>query len=112
MLVTPAAQTDLFLPKKVCTSVKKVRVISLAFLRALLEPVLKVSSMHLGRNAAPVINGFLTSRGIIKEGYVGILSAPPQQHPRPLEIDFETPCSHHAEAASGGHRGCGKNDAG
>ena len=38
-----------------------------------------------------MIGGFLASRGIIKEGYLGILSAPPEQRPRALEIVFETP---------------------
>jgi len=57
----------------------------------LLEPALKAAETSLPRNEAPVIDGFLSSRGIIKEGYHGILSAPPEQFPRPLEIVFETP---------------------
>lgn len=57
----------------------------------LLEPALEAASAHLPRNELPVIDSFLAARGIIKEGYLGILSAPPGQTPRPLEIVFETP---------------------
>ncbi len=57
----------------------------------LLEPALAAASSHLPRNELPLIDGFLAARGIIKEGYDGILCAPPGQHPRPLEIVFETP---------------------
>lgn len=57
----------------------------------LLEPALEAASEHLPRNDLPVIDGFLAARGIIKEGYLGILSGPPEQNPRPLEIVFETP---------------------
>ncbi len=57
----------------------------------LLEPALEAARAHLPRNPLPVIDGFLACKGIIKEGYLGILSAPPEQHPRPLEIVFETP---------------------
>lgn len=57
----------------------------------LLEPALNAASASIPRNELPVIDGFLASRGIIKEGYHGILSAPPEQHPKPLEIVFETP---------------------
>lgn len=57
----------------------------------LLDPALKAASEALPRNELPVIDGFLASRGIIKEGYHGILSAPPDQMPKPLEIVFETP---------------------
>jgi hypothetical protein len=57
----------------------------------LLEPALQAASDFLPRNEAPIIDGFLAKRGIIKEGYLGILSAPPEQRPRALEIVFETP---------------------
>ena len=57
----------------------------------LLEPALKAASEFLPRNEQHIIDGFLASRGIIKEGYLGILSAPPEQRPHALEIDFETP---------------------
>ena len=57
----------------------------------LLEPALKAASEALPRNELPIIDGFLAARGIIKEGYGGILSAPPEQAVKPLEIVFETP---------------------
>ena len=58
---------------------------------SLLEPALKAAEAVLPRNLAPVIDGFPASRGIIKEGYPGVLCAPPDQRPHPLEIVFETP---------------------
>ncbi|HCN78553.1 MAG TPA: hypothetical protein DIT13_15330 [Verrucomicrobiales bacterium] len=57
----------------------------------LLDPALAAAAAHIPREVAPVIDGFLAERGIIKEGYLGILSAPPEQRPRPLEVVFETP---------------------
>lgn len=57
----------------------------------LLEPALQAASAFIPRNTRPLIDGFMAKRGIIKEGYLGILSAPPEQRPRALEIVFETP---------------------
>jgi hypothetical protein len=57
----------------------------------LLEPALAAAGTHIPRDDHPIIDGFLASRGIIKEAYLGVLSAPPEQQPRPLEIVFETP---------------------
>ena len=57
----------------------------------LLKPALAATDPILPRNRGPVIDGFPAEDGIIKEGYTGILSAPPEQQPRPLEIVFETP---------------------
>lgn len=57
----------------------------------LLEPALEAAAAHLPRELSPVIDGFAAERGIIKEGYPGILSAPPEQRPQALEIVFETP---------------------
>ncbi len=57
----------------------------------LLKPALEAASEHLPSNRLPLIDGFLASEGIIKEGYLGILSAPPEQTVKPLEIVFETP---------------------
>ena len=45
----------------------------------------------LPRNENAVIDGFQASNGIIRQGYQGILSAPPKIRPRPFEIVFETP---------------------
>jgi protein MpaA len=57
----------------------------------LLEPALQAAGEFLPRNEQDIIDGFRASRGIIKEGYLGILSAPPEQRPHALEIVFETP---------------------
>lgn len=56
-----------------------------------LDPALAAAHAILPRNEAYVIDGFAASRGIIKEGYDGILSAPPEQRPRAMEVVFETP---------------------
>lgn len=57
----------------------------------LLEPALTAAEPFIPRDEHPIIDGFLANRGIIRECYLGILSAPPEQNPRPLEIVFETP---------------------
>jgi murein peptide amidase A len=57
----------------------------------LLEPALQAAGQFLPRNEGALIDGFNAQHGIIKEGYLGILSAPPEQRPRALEIVFETP---------------------
>ena len=56
-----------------------------------LKPALKAASQHVPINRDPLIDGFLAKDGIITEGYQGVLSAPPDQHPRPIEVVFETP---------------------
>lgn len=56
-----------------------------------LKPALDAASVHLPVNRDPLIDGFLAKDGIIKECYQGVLSGPPDQHPRPIEIVFETP---------------------
>ena len=38
-----------------------------------------------------MIDGFAARNGVIRDGFGGILSAPPQAYPRPLEIILETP---------------------
>ncbi len=56
-----------------------------------LQPALKAASAILPRNDSQVIDGFLATEGIIRENYLGMLTAPPEQSPKPLEIVFETP---------------------
>ena len=56
-----------------------------------LAPALRAASAVLPMNNDATIDGFSASMGLIKEGYKGILSAPPEQSPKPLEIVFETP---------------------
>lgn len=56
-----------------------------------LEPALHEAEKFLPRNKSSMIDGFRAEHGIIKEGYEGVLTAPPMQEPKPLEIVFETP---------------------
>lgn len=56
-----------------------------------LEPALAAASAVLPRNNSVMIDGFSARQGIIREGYRGILAAPPEQRPHALEIVFETP---------------------
>jgi murein peptide amidase A len=62
--------------------------------RYVLEPALDEAGRILPRNFDKSIDNFEANNGIIEQGYDGILSAPPEQRPRPFEIVFETP--HHA----------------
>ncbi len=57
----------------------------------ILEPALAAAGAIIPRNPSPYIDGFAAERGIITEGYFGVLSAPPEQRPRAMEIVFETP---------------------
>jgi hypothetical protein len=57
----------------------------------LLEPALAAAHEILPRNTDPFIDGFHAENGIIRQGYRGVLSAPPKIRPRPFEIVFETP---------------------
>jgi hypothetical protein len=57
----------------------------------LLEPALREAEQFLPRNEAAVIDGFPARRGIISEGYTGVLRAVPGLTPPPFEITFETP---------------------
>ena len=57
----------------------------------LLKPALSRAAEFLPFNYNTMIDGFEADHGIIRVCYEGILSAPPEQRPRPLEIVFETP---------------------
>jgi len=59
----------------------------------LLRPALAAASRLLPRNQGEVIDGFRARDSIIREGYEGVLRAPPGVRPRPFEIILETP--HH-----------------
>ena len=59
----------------------------------LIEPALAAAEKFLPRNERPVIDGFNARRGIIRDGYAGVLSAPPRLRPRPFEIILETPAT-------------------
>lgn len=62
--------------------------------RHVLEPALAEAGRILPRNFDKSIDNFEANNGIIEQGYEGILTAPPEQKPKPFEIVFETP--HHA----------------
>ena len=59
----------------------------------LIEPALAAVEQILPRDERPVIDGFNARNGIIRDGYAGILSAPPKIRPRPFEIILETPAT-------------------
>ncbi len=67
----------------------------------LLEPALSAASRLLPLNDRPLIDGFASDRGIIRDGYSGILSAPPEQRPRASEVVFETPTAAPLELRAG-----------
>lgn len=58
---------------------------------ALLRPALLAAERVLPRDRREVIDGFTAREGIIEDCYHGILSAPPEQSPRPFNVIFETP---------------------
>ncbi|MDZ4815408.1 MAG: succinylglutamate desuccinylase/aspartoacylase family protein [Verrucomicrobiota bacterium] len=57
----------------------------------LLVPALLAAEKYLPVNRDETIDGFGAQHGIIESGYTGILTSPPEMHPRPFEIVFETP---------------------
>ncbi len=57
----------------------------------LLEPALRSAERFLPRNNNRVIDGFNARRGIIAEGYSGVLGDIPGVTDPPFEITFETP---------------------
>jgi murein peptide amidase A len=62
--------------------------------RYLLGPALEAATDFLPKNQDGIIDGFRARDGIIREGYDGVLRAPPGMKPRPFEVTLETP--HHA----------------
>lgn len=57
----------------------------------LLRPALAAAGRHLPLDRRPLIDGFPAREGIIRDGFDGILRAPPWVKPRPFEIILETP---------------------
>ena len=57
----------------------------------LLEPALKAGEKFLPRNRRRQIDGFPARKGIIYEGYEGVLTAVPGLKPPPFEVTIETP---------------------
>jgi murein peptide amidase A len=61
--------------------------------KSLIQPALEAVEKILPRNQNNVIDGFQARNGVIRQGYPGVLSAPPPVRPRPFEIILETPKS-------------------
>ena len=57
----------------------------------LLEPALREAERFLPRNRGRVIDGFAARRGIITDGYAGVLKSLPGLRRPPFEITLETP---------------------
>jgi murein peptide amidase A len=58
---------------------------------SLLRPALLAAEAVLPRDTRASIDGFRAQEGIISECFHGILAPPPEQHPRPFNLIFETP---------------------
>lgn len=61
------------------------------FSEHLLRPALTTAAELLPIDGRAVIDGFRADEGIIREGYEGVLGAPPNLRPKPFEIVLETP---------------------
>jgi protein MpaA len=57
----------------------------------LLHNALQTAHHALPRCRSTLIDGFQANNAIVRECYAGVLSAPPEQQPRPWEIILETP---------------------
>jgi murein peptide amidase A len=58
---------------------------------ALLAPAIRAAERILPRDSRAVIDGFAAREGLICDCFKGVLAAPPEQHPRPFDVIFETP---------------------
>jgi murein peptide amidase A len=57
----------------------------------LLEPALRAAEAFLPRNRQRRIDGFAARKGIVCDGYNGVLKAVPGLNPPPFEVTLETP---------------------
>ena len=57
----------------------------------LLLPALWAAEKILPRNEQRIIDGFPANRGLVQQGYRGVLSAPAEARQAPFDITFETP---------------------
>jgi hypothetical protein len=57
----------------------------------LLRPALRACEGIIGRDCRTMIDGFAATESILRDCFPGVLSAPPEQDPRPFDIIFETP---------------------
>jgi murein peptide amidase A len=60
---------------------------------SLLKPALIAAEEVLPRDLRASIDGFHAHEGIISDCFEGILAPPPDQHPRPFNLIFETPAT-------------------
>jgi murein peptide amidase A len=60
---------------------------------SLLRPALLAAGEVLPRDRRASIDGFHAHEGIICDCFPGILAPPPDQHPRPFNLIFETPAT-------------------
>jgi murein peptide amidase A len=60
---------------------------------SLLRPALLAAERVLPRDGRSRIDGFEARDGVICQCFEGILAPPPDQHPRPFNVIFETPAS-------------------
>jgi protein MpaA len=58
---------------------------------ALLRPALKAAARFLPLDGRAMIDGFAAREGLIQECFQRVLSAPPEQRPRPFDLILETP---------------------
>lgn len=59
--------------------------------KELLLPALWAAEKFLPRNEQRIIDGFPANRGLIQQGYDGVLSAPVEARQVPFDLTFETP---------------------
>ena len=64
---------------------------------ALLQPALAAAETIMPRDRRAVIDGFTAREGAISDCFHGVLSAPPDQDPRPFNLIFETPAHREME---------------
>jgi protein MpaA len=65
---------------------------------SLLRPALAAAERVLPRDRRERIDGFAAMDGMVGDCFQGILSAPPDQRPRPFDLIFETPGQANFEA--------------
>jgi len=58
---------------------------------ALLRPALLAAERILPRDRRSRIDGFIAREGVINDCFLGVLSPPPHQRPRPFNLILETP---------------------
>jgi murein peptide amidase A len=59
--------------------------------KELLLPALAAAEEFLPRNEQRIIDGFPANRGLIQQGYRGVLSMPPEARYAPFDLTLETP---------------------